>query len=134
MSRCPAWMPWLHLILMCKIENCTDAPLLCLILLKKIRAYIRRKALNTITGQLHDANLHNSRKSTEYLEQFRVRKVLHPAFSPDPARDNFFFFGPVKSKLPGLRIRGREDLICESRCTFDEGPKVTLVSVCASCR
>jgi hypothetical protein len=38
----------------------------------------------------------------------------------------------MKSKLPDLAIRSKEDLICEIRRIFEEIPKVTFISVYAS--
>jgi hypothetical protein len=80
---------------------------------------------------LDNARPHNSRKSTECLEQFRARRIAHPDYSPDLALSNFFF-GYVKSKLPGLAIGSREDLIYEIWRIFEEIPKVTFISLYAS--
>jgi histone-lysine N-methyltransferase SETMAR len=91
--------------------------------------YSQRKILKNIMTHLDDAHPHNSRKSTECLEQFRARTVPHLAYSPDLAPCDFFLFESVKSKLPGLVIRSREDLIYEIRRIFEEILKVTLISV-----
>jgi hypothetical protein len=77
---------------------------------ESICTYSRRKTLKEIIVHLEDA-----------------RRVWHPASSPDLAPNNFFLFGYVKSKLPDLAIRSREDLICEIRLIFDEILKVTLI-------
>jgi hypothetical protein len=98
-------------------------------LVGNISAHNRRKILKSIIVHLDDARPHNSRKSTEYLEQFGTRRVQHPAYNPYMALSTFFLFGHIKSKLPGLAMRSREDLICEIRRIFEEIPKVTLISV-----
>jgi hypothetical protein len=82
-------------------------------LVENICGYSRRKIMNDIMVHLDKARLHNLKKSAECLEQFHTRRVSHPAYSPDLAPSDFFFFGSVKSKMPGLAIRSREDLICE---------------------
>jgi hypothetical protein len=94
--------------------------------------YEPRKILKYIMVQLDNARPHKSEKSAKSLEQFRACRVLHPDYGPDLTLGDFFLFGHVKSNLPGLAIRSREDLICEIRGIFKEIPKVTFVSVCAS--
>jgi hypothetical protein len=104
-------------------------------LIESICAYSWRKTLKCIMLHLDDARPHNSRQSTECLEQFRARIVPYPDYSPDLEPSNFlffFFFGSVKSKLPGLAIRSRDYLIYEILRIFEEIPKITLISICAS--
>jgi hypothetical protein len=78
---------------------------------------------------LNDAHLYILKKFTKCVEQFRARRVPHQAYNPDLAPSDFFHFEHVKSKLPGLAIGRREDLICEIWHIFEEIPKVTLISV-----
>jgi hypothetical protein len=73
--------------------------------------------------------LHNSRKSPEYFEKFRTRRVPHSDDDPDLTSSEFFLFGHIKSKLLNFAIRSREDLIYEIRRIFEEIPKATLISV-----
>jgi hypothetical protein len=99
---------------------------------KSIRAHNRRKILKSIMVYLNDICPHNSRKSTECLEQFRTRRVSHQVYSPDRALSDFFLFVCEKLKLPGVAIRNREDQICEIWCIFEEIPKVTFIFVYVS--
>jgi hypothetical protein len=46
-------------------------------------AHSQRKRLKGIMVHLDDARLHNSRKPTECLEQFRAHTVPHPTYSLD---------------------------------------------------
>jgi hypothetical protein len=101
-------------------------------LVESIDADSRRKILKSIMTHLDDAHPHNSRKLTECLGQFRARTVSHLAYSLYLAPCDFFLFGSVKSKLPGLAIRSREDLICEIWGIFEEILKVIFISVYAS--
>jgi transposase len=98
-------------------------------LFENICTHNRKKILKNIMVHLDDARPHNSRKSTEYLEQFGARRVPHPAYSPYLAPNDFFLFGHMKSKLPGLAIRSREDLICEIRRIFKDIPKVIFIFI-----
>jgi hypothetical protein len=95
-------------------------------------AHNRRKTLKCIKVYFDDACPHNSKKFTEYLEQFRVRGVPHPDYRLNLAPNYFFSFGDMKSKLSCLAIRSRENLICEIRRIFEEIPKAIFIPVYAS--
>jgi hypothetical protein len=99
---------------------------------KSICAHSQRKRLKCIIVHLDNARPHNSRKSIECLEQFCTRRVSHPAYGQDLTPSDFFLFGFVKLKLPGLTIGNREGLICEIRRIFEEILKITLISIYAS--
>jgi ABC-type multidrug transport system permease subunit len=60
-------------------------------LIESICAYSRRQTLKCIMLYLDDARPHNSRQSTECLEQFRACIVPHPDYSPGLEPSNFFF-------------------------------------------
>jgi hypothetical protein len=91
-------------------------------LVENICAHSRRKTLKNIMVHFDDARPHNSKKSIECLEQFRICRVPHRVYNPDLAPSNLFLFGHVKSKLPGLTIRSKEDLIYEIRRIFEKCP------------
>jgi hypothetical protein len=93
-----------------------------------ICTYSWRKILKGIMAQLANALPHNSRKSTECLEQFRACRVPHPAYSRGLPPSDFFLFHSVKSEMPSLAIWSKEDLICKIRRIFKEILKVTLIS------
>jgi hypothetical protein len=81
---------------------------------------------------LDNARPHNSRKSNEYLTEFRARIVPHPAYSPDFAPSAFFFFGTVKAELQNYEIHSREDLILAITAIFNQISIETLISVYVS--
>jgi hypothetical protein len=101
-------------------------------LVESICAHSRRRILKCIMVDLDNAHFHKSRKSIEYLEQFRVRRVPCLDYSSDLVPSGFFLLGHIRSKLPGLAIWSREGLICEIRHIFEEIPKVTLIFVYTS--
>jgi hypothetical protein len=57
--------------------------------------------------------------------------VLHPAYSLDPASDDFFLFGIIKTKLENYEIYSRQDLILARKAVFDEIRQNALNSVYA---
>jgi hypothetical protein len=57
------------------------------------------------------------------------RRVPHPAYSPDLTPNDFFLFRYLKTKLAGLVIRGREELISMTWQIFNEIPREKLISV-----
>jgi hypothetical protein len=72
-------------------------------LLEIICAESRRRMLKGVIMHLDNASPDNSRKSHEYLTEFRARRVPHPAYSPDLAPSDFFLFGKVKAELKTMR-------------------------------
>jgi hypothetical protein len=78
---------------------------------------------------MDNARPHNSKKSNEYLTEFRARRVSHPAYSSDRAPSDFFLFGTVKTELQNYEIHSRQDLILATRTIFDEISKDTLNSI-----
>jgi hypothetical protein len=82
----------------------------------------RRKTLKSIFVHLDNVHPHNSKQSYECLEGFHVRRVPYLAYSPDLVPSDFFF-GYLKTKLAGLVIRSREELISTIRQIFDEIPR-----------
>jgi hypothetical protein len=101
-------------------------------LVQSIWAHNHRKIVKGMIMRFGNASPRNSRKATECLEQFRARGVRHPPYSLNLAPSDFFVFGCVKSKLPGLAIRSRDDFICEIRPIFEDIPKVILIYTHAS--
>jgi hypothetical protein len=49
--------------------------------------------------------------------------VPHPVYSQDLASSDFFFFGYLKSKLQGIAVRSRPELISAIGEIFEEIPK-----------
>jgi hypothetical protein len=60
-------------------------------LVESICSHSRRKTLKDIMVYLNNGYPHNSKKSTECLEQFRIRRVPHPDHGTDLAPNDFFF-------------------------------------------
>jgi hypothetical protein len=85
--------------------------------------------LKDIFVHLNNACPHNSRQSSEFSERFRAHKVPHHAYSSDPVSSDFFLSGYLKTKLAGLVIRSREELISTIRHIFDEITREKLISV-----
>jgi hypothetical protein len=101
-------------------------------LVESICAHSRKRTLKGIIVHLDNAYPHNSRKSTECVEQVRARRVTHPDYSSDLAPNDFFLFRYEKSKLSDHAIRNGENLIYEIRSTFEEIPKIIHISVSIS--
>jgi hypothetical protein len=91
-------------------------------LVENFCAQNRRRILKGIFVLLDDGHPHNSRQSHECLEGFRARGIPHPAYSPDPIPSEFFLFRHLKTKLAGLMIQSREELISKIWHIFNEIP------------
>ena len=48
---------------------------------------------------LDNCKVHNSKKTSEAIEQFGFKRAPHPPYSPDIAPSDFFLFGYTKTKL-----------------------------------
>jgi hypothetical protein len=97
-------------------------------LLENVFAYSRKRTLKGALVHVDNTHPHNSKKSNEYLTEFRARRVLHLADSQKFAPSNFFF-GNVKKESQNHDIHTRHDLILAIRAIFDEIPKDRLNSV-----
>lgn len=60
-----------------------------------------------------NARPHTSKMTIRYFETHGMKKVPHPAFSPDLAPSDFFLFGYVKLKLEGQSFTSRDELFSE---------------------
>lgn len=60
-----------------------------------------------------NARPHTSKTTIRYMETHGMKKVPHPAFSPDLAPSDFFLFGYVKKLLEGQSFATREELFSE---------------------
>jgi hypothetical protein len=54
---------------------------------------------------------------------------VHPAYSPDAAPSNFFLFGYLKGEMAGFTVNSLAEVLSETRRTFQEISKETLVTV-----
>jgi hypothetical protein len=98
-------------------------------LVKNFYAQSGRRILKDIFVHLDNARLHNSRQSCECFEGFRAYRIPHPVYSPGLVPNDFFLFGYLKTKLAGLVIQNKEELIRTIGEIFDEIPRERLISV-----
>jgi hypothetical protein len=98
-------------------------------LVQGITSHGRRKPVQGFMIHFDNASPHNSRRSRECLGSYRATRLLHPAYSPDPAPSDFFLFEYLKEKLIDFDCRTREDLTSAMTSIFTEIDKETLVAV-----
>jgi hypothetical protein len=98
-------------------------------LVENLYAHNRKKILKGIFVYLDNASPHNSRQSCECLEGFPAYRIPYPAYSLDLAPNDFFLFGYLKTKVAGLVIRSREELISTIRHIFDEIPREKFIFI-----
>jgi transposase len=89
----------------------------------------RRRSLKGIVIHLDNARPHNSKESTQVLQDTKARRASHPPYSPDLAPSDFFLFGALKEKLAGSSFSGPDDLISAIHQKFGEFTKDTLLRV-----
>jgi hypothetical protein len=93
-------------------------------LLENLCAHSRKQTLKRVLVDVDNARHHNSKKSHEFLTEFRARRVPHPAYIPDHAPSDFFLFGTVKTELQNYEIHSRQDLILAIRRFSTKYPKM----------
>ena len=69
---------------------------------------------------LDNCKVHNSKKTSEAIEQFGFKRAPHPPYSPDIAPSDFFLFGYTKTKLKGHYFESVDELIEEIRKIFSD--------------
>jgi hypothetical protein len=67
---------------------------------------------------LDNAYAHISRSSVECLAATKVRRLPHPAYSPDLAPSNIFLFDYLKEKQFIISVETQEELISKIRRNF----------------
>jgi hypothetical protein len=78
---------------------------------------------------LDNACSHNSRRSSECIEEFLAHRIPQLVYSSDVTPSDFVLFGSLKIKLSGLAVQNSEELILAIRQIFDDVPKETLISI-----
>ena len=73
-----------------------------------------------------NARPHTSKNTIRYMEAHGMKKVPHPAYSPDLAPCDFFLFGHVKKLLQGQSFQTRDELFSEITQILNEIPQETL--------
>lgn len=68
----------------------------------------------------------------EKLDQVGLKRIPHPAYSPDLAPSDFFLFGFMKHQLQGNSFGTHEELFTAVRLILGEIPKETLAAAYAS--
>jgi hypothetical protein len=81
---------------------------------------------------LDNAPPDNSKWSTECIRTTKIKRIPHPAYSPDLAPSHPFLFGFLKEKLPEYQIPDRENLKRMIMHIFSEISEETLISVFAA--
>jgi hypothetical protein len=78
---------------------------------------------------MDNARFHNSGRAQECIRASKAERLPHPAYSPDLAKSDFFFFGYLKEKLTDYNCETREQLKEAIIEIFNEIPQDVLVSV-----
>lgn len=73
-----------------------------------------------------NAKPHTSKYSIRFLESHGMKKVPHPAFSPDLAPSDFFLFGYLKKCLEGQSFQTRDELFSMINQILSEIPEQML--------
>ena len=76
-----------------------------------------------------NAKPHTSQLTNETLARFGMKRLPHPAYSPDLAPSDFYLFGMVKGKLAGRTFGTKDEVVEEIRNIVHSIPKSELVSV-----
>jgi hypothetical protein len=77
----------------------------------------------------NNARPHRAKITSQFMEQNSMQRAPHPAYSTDPARPDFYFFGHVKQLLSGCQFAD-QDLLLQAVSDILVGiGKVTLQSV-----
>jgi hypothetical protein len=63
-----------------------------------------------MTIHMDNAKPHNANVTNQFFEDNRMKRLPHPAYSPDIAPSDFYLFGNVKRKLEGLAAETPEEL------------------------
>ena len=69
---------------------------------------------------LDNCRVHNSKMTTEAIENLGFKRAPHPPYSPDLAPSDFFLFGYTKNKLKGHHFESVDELIDEIKNIFSQ--------------
>ncbi|UYV68723.1 hypothetical protein LAZ67_6000553 [Cordylochernes scorpioides] len=100
-----------------------NSDLYCDILVNKLKPGIRNKRRGKLSKGvlfLHDnARTHTSCKTVSTIIKLGFEVLEHPAYSPDLAPSDYFFFGLLKKELKGKRFDSDEDVQKLLMCRID---------------
>jgi hypothetical protein len=65
----------------------------------------------------------------DFMETNRMRRALHPLYSPDLGPSDFFLFGDVKRRLSGCSFDDADDRPSVVEEILDDCEKPTLIRV-----
>ena len=57
-----------------------------------------------------NAKPHTSKKTVEFFEENKIKKAIHPSYSPDVAPTDFFQLGYIKGRLQGMKFEEPDEL------------------------
>lgn len=69
---------------------------------------------------MDNSRIHNGSKTSEFLSDHRLKRVDHPAYSPDLSPCDFWLFGRIKQLLEEKKLESPEELISEIQSLFNE--------------
>jgi histone-lysine N-methyltransferase SETMAR len=72
---------------------------------------------------------HTAQRSLQFLKQNRMKKALHPLYSPDLAPSDFYLFGYMKRCLAGFSFENPDGLLHGIQGFLAGVQKVTLQAV-----
>jgi hypothetical protein len=90
------------------------------------------KMLRYIDFHLNNAQTHSAKRSWQEIARTNATRVVHPAYSPDPALSDFVLFGHMKGEVGGFSAYSPGDILSAIRRIFQEISKETLVAVLTS--
>jgi hypothetical protein len=79
-----------------------------------------------------NAPIHNSKVVTDKLDEQNLKRMPHPAYSPDVSPCNFFLFGYLKDKLIDKQYTTPEELLSEVTAIISEIPSDLISRVFAT--
>lgn len=72
---------------------------------------------------IDNAKSHNSKMTMNEIDKYRMKRMPHPAYSPDIAICDFWFFGMLKDHLKGMQFNDENELFNEISTFCKEIPQ-----------
>ncbi|KAA6403262.1 MAG: putative mariner transposase [Streblomastix strix] len=73
--------------------------------------------LDQVYVHFDNATSHNAKLTTQYLNDNKIIRIAHPAYSPDLSPSDCFLFGYMKGKLKGNSFKTAEEAVDAAKKT-----------------
>lgn len=74
------------------------------------RSFRQKNGAKNVILNLDNSRLHNAKMSSFKMNQYGIKRMEHPPYSPDISPCDFWLFGFIKEKLKGCHFTSQDEL------------------------